>query len=83
MRLAPLAWGRAQNYSATQRNLLSCPAPVRMYQREGEREGEDQATAQRGLDKYGHGTGVSKKEKVDTADMSLLNILDKEILVRP
>lgn len=54
-----------------------------MYQREGEREGEDQETAQRGLDKYGHGTGVGKKEKVDTVDMSLLNILDKEILVCP
>lgn len=34
------------------------------------------------MDKYGRGPGVSKKEKVDTADMALLNILDKKILVQ-
>lgn len=54
-------------------------------ERETEREGERDRTRQPqkgGLDKYGRGPGVRKKEKVDTADMALLNILDKEILVQ-
>lgn len=57
-----------------------------MYQREKQREkerGTGPGSRRRGgLDKYGRGPGVRKKEKVDTADMALLNILDKEILVQ-
>lgn len=47
------------------------------------REREGQTTAKGGLNKNGHGTGVCKKEKLDTTDTSFLCILDKEILVHP
>lgn len=74
--LAPLAWGRAR---ALQPHSKTCFPAWHLSEdiRERERERSQQLLLPGGADKYGHSTGVGKKEKVDTADMSLPNILDK------
>lgn len=55
-----------------------------LSEREKERERNSQLHKGWGrLNKNGHGTGVGKKEKLSTADMSFLIILDKGILGHP